>query len=129
METLLARRVAMLVSPRRNHSSSCTIERRCTFLVVTSGKPSARLNRICQPNTLRVPVPVRSAFSVACAFTCHKRSRYCLIVGSTLRRNDDRLWLHRRRPPRQPQPVQPDENDRYFEYLPHRQPAEREIAE
>ena len=33
----------MLVSPRRNHSSSCTIERRCSFLVVTSGKPSAQV--------------------------------------------------------------------------------------
>ena len=29
----------MLVSPFRNHSSSWMIERRCSFLVVTSGKP------------------------------------------------------------------------------------------
>jgi hypothetical protein len=29
----------MLVSPRRNQSSSMMIERRCSFLVVTSGKP------------------------------------------------------------------------------------------
>src|SRR3546814_10354738 len=47
----------VLVSPFSNHSSSCTIERRCSFLVVTSGKPSLRSKRICQPNTLRVPVP------------------------------------------------------------------------
>ena len=52
-----------LVSPRRNHSSSPMIDRRCTFLVVTSGKPSVRSNRIWWPNTLRVPVPVRSALS------------------------------------------------------------------
>ena len=30
----------MLVSPRRNQISSCTIDFRCSFLVVTSGKPS-----------------------------------------------------------------------------------------
>ena len=33
----------MLVSPRMNHSSSWMIERRCSFLVVTSGKPSAQV--------------------------------------------------------------------------------------
>ena len=39
------------------------IERRCSFLVVSSGNPSARSNRIWWPNTLSVPVPVRSDFS------------------------------------------------------------------
>ena len=42
------------------------IDFRCTFLVVTSGKPSARSKRIWWPNTLRVPVPVRSALAVPC---------------------------------------------------------------
>ena len=35
-------------------------ERRCSRLVVSAGKPSARSNRIWWPNTLSVPVPVRS---------------------------------------------------------------------
>ena len=51
-----------LVSPRRNHSSSANTERVWTFLVVTSGNPTARSKRIWCPNTLRVPVPVRSSF-------------------------------------------------------------------
>ena len=50
----------LLEEPVRNHSSSTMIDLRCTFLVVTSGKPSARSKRIWWPNTLRVPVPVRS---------------------------------------------------------------------
>ena len=33
----------MLVSPFRNHSSSWMIERRCSFFVVTSGKPSLQI--------------------------------------------------------------------------------------
>ena len=33
----------MLVSPFRNQSSSWMIERRCSFLVVTSGKPSRQI--------------------------------------------------------------------------------------
>ena len=40
------------------------IDLRWTFLVVSSGNPSARLNRIWYPNTLVVPVPVRSPFTV-----------------------------------------------------------------
>ena len=59
--TPCSRSQATLVSPRRNHSSSYTIERRCTFLVVTSGKPAARSKRICWPNSDSVPVPVRSS--------------------------------------------------------------------
>ena len=39
------------------------IDFRCTFLVVTSGKPSARSKRIWWPKIERVPVPVRSVFS------------------------------------------------------------------
>ena len=35
---------------------------KCTFFVVTSGKPSPRSKRIWYPNVLTVPVPVRSAF-------------------------------------------------------------------
>ena len=51
------------MSPRRNHSSSTMIERKCSFLVVSSGKPSARSKRICAPNQDSVPVPVRSCCS------------------------------------------------------------------
>ena len=50
----------MLVSPRRNQSSSWMIDFRCSFLVVTRGKPAPRSKRIWWPNTLSVPVPVRS---------------------------------------------------------------------
>ena len=51
----------LLLEPVRNHNSSTMMDLRCTFLVVTSGKPSFRSNRIWCPNTLLVPVPVRSA--------------------------------------------------------------------
>ena len=46
MVTPLLAQVGALVSPRRNHSSSWTIERKCTRLVVTSGNPAARSKRI-----------------------------------------------------------------------------------
>ena len=36
----------LFVEPVRNHSSSWMMDLRCTFLVVTSGKPSARSKRI-----------------------------------------------------------------------------------
>ena len=36
-------RYSMLVSPARNHSSSWMIDFRCSFLVVTSGKPSRQI--------------------------------------------------------------------------------------
>src|ERR1700729_2480330 len=52
---------------------------RCTFLVVTSGKPSARSKRIWWPKIDRVPVPVRSRFSTPVSRTSSSRSRYCFI--------------------------------------------------
>jgi thymidylate synthase len=39
-------RLGTLVSPVRNHKSSWMIDRKCSFLVVTSGKPSSRSKRI-----------------------------------------------------------------------------------
>ena len=63
MLTLRSFSQAMLVSPRRNQSNSTMIDLRCSFLVVTSGKPSSRSKRIWWPNTERVPVPVRSIVS------------------------------------------------------------------
>ena len=70
-----------LPSPRRNQSSSRTIERRCTFLVVTSGKPSRRSKRIWWPNTLFVPVPVRSALATPWSRTWRRKSSYCERIG------------------------------------------------
>src|SRR4051812_2330139 len=67
----------MLVSPRRNHSSSANTERVCTFLVVTSGKPAVRSKGIWCPNTLRVPVPVRSLLAAPSSRMRWRRSRYC----------------------------------------------------
>src|SRR3954469_5468395 len=69
-----------LVSPRRNHSSSAKTERVWTFLVVTSGNPSARSKRIWWPKTESVPVPVRSDFSTPSSRTRDRRSRYCCTV-------------------------------------------------
>ena len=46
----------MLVEPRRNQISSWTIAPKATFLVVTSGKPSRRSNRICRPKTLSASI-------------------------------------------------------------------------
>ena len=66
----------MLVSPLRNHSSSWMMLFRCTFLVVTSGKPSARSNRIWGPNTDTVPVPVRSVFTVPVSRMWRSRAWY-----------------------------------------------------
>lgn len=44
-----------------NHSNSSTMPRRNTFFVVSKGNdPFASEKRICVPNTLRVPVFVRS---------------------------------------------------------------------
>src|SRR6478736_4973607 len=77
-----------LVSPRRNHSSSPTIERRCSFFVVMAGKPSARSKRIWWPNTLSVPVPVRSDFSWPWVRTWSRRSRYCRTLRSLTRQGD-----------------------------------------
>jgi hypothetical protein len=65
----------MLVSPRRNHNSSPNTDRVWIFFVVTSGKPSARLNRIWWPKTLSVPVPVRSDFSAPSSRSRWRRSR------------------------------------------------------
>ena len=70
-----------LPSPRRNQSSSRMIERRCTFLVVTSGKPSRRSKRIWWPNTLFVPVPVRSALVTPWSRTWRMKSSYWERMG------------------------------------------------
>src|SRR3954470_6758265 len=64
------------VSPRRNQSSSAKTDRVCTLLVVTSGKPSERSNRIWCPKTESVPVPVRSDFSTPSSRIRVRRSRY-----------------------------------------------------
>src|SRR5262244_1776603 len=52
------------------------IDLRWSFLVVTSGKPSARSKRIWWPNTDSVPVPVRSRFSTPLVRIRSIRSRY-----------------------------------------------------
>ena len=70
-----------LPSPRRNQRSSRTIERRCTFLVVTSGNPSPRSKRIWWPKTLFVPVPVRSALATPWSRTWRRKSSYCERTG------------------------------------------------
>ena len=117
----------MLVSPRRNQISSCTIDFRCSFLVVTSGKPSARSKRICRPNTLRVPVPVRSAFSVPCSSTWRRRSRYWRI--RRLRAAAVAAARQRRRAARQPKQHDADDDQRQRQDLAHRQPVERDETE
>src|ERR1700732_4453519 len=57
------------------------IDFRCSFLVVTSGNPSLRSNRIWCPKTDRVPVPVRSRFSTPRLRISSIRSRYCRIAS------------------------------------------------
>src|SRR5215470_6770330 len=56
------------------------IDLTCSFLVVTSGKPSPRSNRIWWPNTDSVPVPVRSRFSMPSARMRSIRSWYWRIA-------------------------------------------------
>ena len=52
---------------------------RCSFFVVSSGNPSAMLNRIWLPNTLFVPVPVRSVLVAPSVRMRLRRLRYCCI--------------------------------------------------
>src|SRR5437667_68080 len=52
---------------------------KCSFLVVTSGKPSSRSKRIWYPKQLVVPVPVRSFFFTPVSIICCRRSKYCCI--------------------------------------------------
>ena len=84
------------MSPRRNHSSSAKIERVCTFLVVTSGKPSVRSKRIWWPNTLRVPVPVRSDFSTPVVEDALEKVEVRLHVLTLEPRTDSRQGRARR---------------------------------
>src|SRR5699024_9708870 len=58
---------------------------RCTRLVVTSGKPSDRSNRIWWPKIERVPVPVRSDFGVPCSSTCRSRAAYAVVTATATR--------------------------------------------
>src|SRR5690606_25660473 len=74
----------IFVSPFKNQINSCRIERRCSFFVVTNGKPSFKLKRIWYPNTLRVPVPVRSVLSTPFSYTCLSKSSYCLIMTTKM---------------------------------------------
>src|SRR5687767_1632362 len=76
MEMPFSRSQRTLVSPETNQSSSPMTDFRWIFFVVTNGKPSASENRIWWPNTLRVPVPVRSPFSTPSSRIRCIRSRY-----------------------------------------------------
>ena len=69
MVTPCSRSQRVLVSPRRNHSSSTMIERRWSFLVVSSGKPSANWFGASTPW-----VPKRAASCGRTADCCLPRS-------------------------------------------------------
>src|SRR5688572_3708801 len=74
---------------------------RCTFLVVTSGKPSARSKRIWWPNTLLVPVPVWSALATPCVSTRRMKSSYWRRMGRSGMEGLSggfEVELHRRQP-------------------------------
>src|SRR3954453_11567315 len=77
-----------LVSPRRNQSSSAKTERVWTFLVVTSGNPLERSNRIWWPKTESVPVPVRSDFSTPSSRTRLRRARDCCTTSNLVAERD-----------------------------------------
>src|SRR3569832_2507183 len=66
------------------------IDLRCAFSVVTRGKPSFRSKRICWPNTLRVPVPVRSVLGVPCVYTWRMKSSYWERTGRVM----GELWAN-----------------------------------
>jgi hypothetical protein len=85
-QMLTPRSFSQLLSllPCRNHSSSWMMERRCTFLVVTRGKPSFRSKRIWWPNTLRVPVPVRSVLATPVVCTRRMKSSYWERMGRVI---------------------------------------------
>src|SRR5687768_5814195 len=81
METPFSLRYWILVSPRKNHSSSWMMDFKWHFFVVISGKPSDKSKRIWYPNMESVPVPVRSDFLCPCSSTCCMSSRYWRIEG------------------------------------------------
>ncbi len=58
---------------------------RWIFFVVIAGNPDSRLNLICYPNALSVPLPVRSDFGLPFSRTYLIRSRYCFISPSPMR--------------------------------------------
>jgi hypothetical protein len=93
------------------------IERRCSFLVVRTGKPSARSKRIWWPKTLIVPVPVRSDLVdpvgqdvveqvevLAHGGTLAPMGRVCdldhirSLLAVTTRRHHPMVWVSRRYP-------------------------------
>src|SRR5690606_26308650 len=86
------------------------------FLVVTIGKPSARSKRICWPNTLQVPVPVRSLLKVPVSRTRRISSRYCFMP----------CILFAVGPPHQGSAGQ---NHGYTQQLTEGQPAEGQVAD
>ena len=88
-------RYPTLVPPVRNQSSSCTIDGRCTFFVVSSGNPSARSNRIWWPNTLSVPVPVRSSLRTPVSRIRRTRSWYACTDAASRRPWRDTGSIHR----------------------------------
>ena len=67
--------VAQVSVAAQNHNNSCTIERRCSFLVVTSGNPVRKSKRSCAPKRLKVPTPVRSCLRVPSSNTRCNKSR------------------------------------------------------
>src|SRR3954454_784334 len=54
------------------------MDRKWTFFVVISGKPSDRRYRSWCPKIDRVPVPVRSALRAPVSRTWRRRSSYCV---------------------------------------------------
>src|SRR5690606_10156996 len=92
------------------------MERRWHFLVVTRGKPSARSKRIWWPNTLQVPVPVRSLLKVPDSRARRISSRYCFMP-----------YIPLAIPP--PDEGGTEQNHWYTEQLTHGQPAEGQVAD
>src|ERR1700742_3818730 len=56
------------------------MERRCSFLVVSTGKCSRNENRFCGPKTEYVPVPVRSSLNLPSSRTSRSSTRYWVMA-------------------------------------------------
>ena len=121
----------MLVSPCRNHSSSCTIERRCSFLVVTSGKPSAQVEaHLPAEHAARAGAGAVGLVACRARARARSRSRYGCIgtapaaasgdgsAGCSVGARRDNHSQH-----------QAERDQRQAQHLAHREPAEGEVAE
>ena len=81
MWLLCSNKYLIFVSPCKNHNNSLLIKPNATRFVVKSGNPFCKSKRIWYPNTLFVPVPVRSVLIVPSSKIFLSKSLYCFVIS------------------------------------------------